>query len=356
MTVFSVQGCNKTELTRIIKDKALELGYVDVGITSAEPFEGYREEMESRPGYERWLTNPLGPYNGADPKAVMSSAQSIICVVYDFSKTVYPEKLAQSVGRVYLGRGYVPKPESLNGFRRATFVSFLKDLGIQVDESAPYRIPDRYAGARAGVVTYGANNLAYSKECGSLLVLLTFLVDVELEYDEPTLERPCPPDCNKCVEVCPTGALYEPGKLFAANCILALQISPKPIEETHREKMGLCIHGCDRCQEVCPRNKPILTKAAYADPFLERLANEFDLEKILLLEDAYYESVVYPIMYNYIRDLWLFQRNAAIALGNTKDPSHLPALIRAKEICPPEVQEYIDWAIKRISDHQASED
>ena len=349
MTVFGVQSCTKSELTRIIKDKALELGYSDVGITSADVFEGYQEEMENRPEYERWITNPIGPYKGADPQQIMPNAKSIICVTDDFSKTAYPKKLTQSVGRVYLGRRYVPKPDSINGFRRAKFVEFLKDLGIQVDESGPYRIPDRYAGARAGVVTYGANNFAYGKGCGSLVVLISFLVGVELDYDEPTVKRPCPPDCNKCVAACPTGALYEPGKLWPTKCLLGLQIFPGPIEEDIREKMGLSIHGCDLCQEVCPRNEPVFARATQTDSFLERLAEEFDLEKILLLDDAYYERVVYPIMYNYITLRWLLQRNAAIALGNTKDVAHLPALLKAKEVCPDEVQEYIDWAIERIN-------
>lgn len=349
MTVFSVQNCGKSELTRIIKDKALELGYADVGITSADAFEGYREEMEARPGYERWFTNPMGPYAGADPKEVMPSARSIICATFDFSKTAYPEKLVKSVGRAYLGRCYVPKPDSLNGIRRLKLIEFLKDLGIQVDESGFYRIPDRYAGARAGVVTYGGNNLVYGKGCGSFLILVTLLVDVELDYDKPTVERPCPPDCERCVAACPTGALYEPGKLWYGKCILAQQTSPGIIEEGLREGMGLSIHGCDCCQEVCPRNEPILARAQQKDPFLERLAEEFDLEKVLLLDDAYYERVVYPIMYNYITERWIFQRNAAIALGNTKDVSHMPALHKAKEVCPPEVQEYIDWAIERIS-------
>jgi epoxyqueuosine reductase len=236
----------------------------------------------------------------------------------------------------------------MNGIRRDKFLQFLKDLGIQVDESGPYRIPDRYAGARAGVVTYGSNNMAYSRDSGSLVVIFSFRVDVELDYDEPTIERPCPPDCMKCIAACPTGALYEPGKLWPTKCMLAMQISPGHIEEGLREKMGVCVHGCDRCQEVCPRNEPILAKATQTDPFLERLAEEFDLEKMLLLDDAYYERVIYPIMYNYIGLRWMFQRNAAIALGNTRDASHLPALHQAKEYCADEVQEYIDWAIERI--------
>lgn len=348
MTIFSAETCSKEQLTGLIKGKALELGYADVGITTADEFVGYREEMESRPGYQRWIDDPLGPYAGADPKAVMPDAQSIICVTYDFSNIKYPENLTQSIGRVYLGRGYLPKPESINGVRREKFIAYLEDLGIKVDKSGPMRIPERLAAARAGLVTFGGNNLVYSKRSGSLIVLTAFLVDVELDYDKPTIKRPCPPDCAKCVEACPTGALYEPGKLSYSKCLLARQVNPLPIEEEMREQMGLSIHGCDCCQVVCPRNEKAMENARLIDPFLEHLAEEFDLEKVLLLDDSYYERVVYPLMYNYITIPWLFQRNAAIALGNTKDKTHLPALHQAKRECPREVQECIDWAIERI--------
>lgn len=237
----------------------------------------------------------------------------------------------------------------MNGLGRAQFITFLKSLGIGIDESGMMRLPERIAAARSGLVTFGANTFAYSKKAGSFVVLSAFLIDVELEFDEPTIKRPCPPDCRNCVEACPTGALFAPGKLNPTKCLLAMQVRPAVIDEEKRVQMGSSIHGCDRCQEVCVRNKAIFEKAKRKDPFLERLAEEFDLEKILLLDDAYYERVVYPIMYNYITEPWLFQRNAAIALGNTKDPRHLPALNKAKKCCPDEVQEYLDWAITQVT-------
>ncbi|MGI6216414.1 MAG: epoxyqueuosine reductase [Coriobacteriales bacterium] len=354
MTVFNKDSLSKSDLTRLIKDKALELGYALVGITSAEPFEGYREEVESRPGSEWLVQADKMPYQGADPRDVMSSAKSIICLVEDYSKKSYPEKLVKSFGRCYLARCYVPKPESINGLRRAQFVQFLKDLGIGVDESGLLRIPERYAAARAGVVTYGGNNFAYAEGCGSFVIVIGIIVDVELDYDEPTVKRPCPPDCNRCVEACPTGALYEKGKLNTHKCMLMMEIGPQPIPEEMRPKLGTSIHGCDLCQEACPRNKKVLENPPLKDPFLERLAEEFDLEKVLLLDDGYYERVIYPIAYNYIpyEARWMFQRNAAIALGNSGDPSHLPALRRAREECPDEVLEYVDWAIVQLEEQE----
>lgn len=120
-----------------------------------------------------------------------------------------------------------------------------------------------------------------------------------------------------------------------------------------RDKAGTSIHGCDICQAVCPRNKKVAAQANRRDYFLELLAEDFDLEKVLLLTPDYYEKVIYPIAYNYIRKLELFQRNAAIALGNTGDRAHVPALIRALETCKPRVQGAAAWALGKIGGKEA---
>lgn len=114
--------------------------------------------------------------------------------------------------------------------------------------------------------------------------------------------------------------------------------------------MGVRIHGCDVCQTVCPRNRKALEKAVVKDPFLELLDDEFDLEKILFLDDAYYDETVRPIMYNYIKDPNIFRRNAAVALGNTGDPGHIDALRKARDLFDDEdLLKAIDWAIDRLS-------
>lgn len=135
-----------------------------------------------------------------------------------------------------------------------------------------------------------------------------------------------------------------------ARCILFNNQRFAPgAQEGIWDAMGVRIHGCDVCQEVCPRNRGMLAAAGAKDPFLEALAEEFDLEQMLELDEAYYEAVVRPVMCNYIKDLDIFRRNAAVALGNTGDAAHLPALSRARGACDnPDVLKAIDWAIGRL--------
>ncbi|MPN29946.1 Epoxyqueuosine reductase [bioreactor metagenome] len=200
-------------------------------------------------------------------------------------------------------------------------------------------------------MTYGKNNFVYTKENGSFIILNTFLVDAELEYDAPTITCPCPPECHRCIDACPNHAILAPGRLHPQSCILySNHVNKGVIPLELREGLGTCIHGCDICQLVCPRNQPVLKKAARKDMFIEALKKDFDLEKVLVLDEAYYRDVVHPIMYNYIRDLDLFRRNAAIALGNTGDVSHIPALEKALATSAnPIVRDAAQWAIERLT-------
>lgn len=77
--------------------------------------------------------------------------------------------------------------------------------------------------------------------------------------------------------------------------------------------------------------------------------DEFDLGKILLHDDKYYEEVINPIMYNYITDLDLFRRNAAIAIGNSEDPSYIPVLEKALKYDNLEIKKIVQWALDKLS-------
>jgi epoxyqueuosine reductase len=211
--------------------------------------------------------------------------------------------------------------------------------------------------ARAGITTYGKNNFAFADGIGSFIVITSFVVDAELDYDVPTLEVKCPPKCTACIDACPTDALYEPLKLNPRRCIAFNTFGTRDgrpegitsyIPPEIREKMDTWIHGCDICQEVCPRNQKRLKAKLPQNEFLLRVAQEFELTKLLNLSDEFYATRVQPLMYNYIREKKYFQRNAAIALGNTGDPTFIPDLNQAMEDSEPLVRGYAAWALGKI--------
>jgi len=339
---------SKIDLTRKLKMKALELGFSKVGITTTEEFAGHAQELRTRPDYAPWVNTPQTGrlIDGCRPKEFYPEGNSIICTVYGFGDMLYPEELTPYVGRTYLSRSYSPLAESACGIRENAFKAYIKSLGIALYEG-DVDLPKRMACARAGITTFGKNNFAYTKEDGSFIILYTFLVDAALEYDEPTMICDCPSKCQECIKACPTQAIQEERRLQPMNCVLMNNILGAPNPALF-EKLGTKIHGCDECQLACPKNKKVIEKMSRKDWFLEELKSDFDLEKILLMKDDYYQDVVRPIMYNYIQDMDIFRRNAAVALGNTGDPSHIPALRMAMEDNNPSVVEAAQWAIDKL--------
>lgn len=348
-------------LTERIKAKALDMGYTQVGICRADDFEEYIETLSSREDtYDFYIADKRNPLVGARPTSVDARAKSVVVVAYGFSHVDYPKKLAQSVARAYMARAYNPPTDRINGARLQMLKDFLEENGCHVCPNIT--LPDRMAAARAGIATYGKNNFAYVEGAGSFNIITSIIVDAELDYDEPTMERPCLEGCTLCIDSCPTQAIVAPGVLDPRKCISfncwytqegrAVNVTthiPKDI----REKMGPRIHGCDVCQEVCPRNQKVLAQSTLKDTYLELLATKFDLAKVLNMDEGYYEEVIKPIMYNYIQHIRYFRRNAAIAIGNSGDAGYLDALMTAATDEDELVREYAVWAIGKIGGEKA---
>lgn len=347
-------------LTRDIKDFALDIGYSHVGITSAEDFSDFIDEVQSRGDlYDFYVEDPRKFIDGAQPKKYMPEAKSIISVVWDYSQKAFPESLLGKIGRIYQARCYNAPPHRINGARYKLLSDFLEKNGCQIGRG--FLLPERRAAARAGVTAFGKNNFAYAKNTGSFILLSSIVVDKELEYDSPTYEIKCPKDCTACMDACPTGAIYEPLKLNPRRCIAfnawwtqdGRPCVTSYIPPEIREKMGTRVHGCDVCQEACPRNSAKLKAKLPQDPFLVQLAADFSLPKMLEMQDQFYEKTVRPIMYNYISDKKYFQRNAAIALGNTGLADHIPVLDQAMDIPEELVRGYAAWGLGRIGGEKA---
>ncbi len=347
-------------LTKDIVDFALDVGYSRVGVTPADEFSDHINEVQSRGAiYDFYIEDPRQLLKAAQPKKIMPSARSIISMVWDYSQKAFPESLLGKIGRIYQARCYNAPSHRINGARYQLMLDFLAKMGCEIGRGI--LVPERRAAARAGVTTFGMNNFAYAKKIGSFVLLSSIVVDKELEYDTPTYDVKCPKNCTACMDACPTGAIYEPLKLDPRRCIAfnawwTQDGRPRVtsyIPPQIREKMGTRVHGCDVCQEACPRNSAKLKARLPEDPFLIQLAEEFSLPKMLDMSDHFYEKTVRPIMYNYIDDKKYFQRNAAIALGNTGNPDHVPVLDRAMDDPKELVRGYASWALGRIGGAKA---
>lgn len=351
-------------LTDDIKDYALDLGYCAVGITTADPFPQYEEALSARYEAYSWaIDDGMRLTQSVDPRNFLPAAKSVVVTLYDYFQNSFPPELTGKVGRLYQTRYYLPKRTTIRGARERLMREFLERNGCQV---GPWRgvtsgVPHRLAAARAGLTRFGKNNFAFRRGIGSWIVIGTFVVDKELSYDAPTMSMDCPEGCRKCLDACPTGAILAPANMDPRRCIafnsyvttdsnpgMSGYISPEI-----RAKMGTWIFGCDVCQEVCPRNQSKLRASLPPDYFLLSRAAEFDLVSVLNLSDDYYARVIKPIMYSYIREKKYFQRNAAIALGNSGDPAAIPPLARAMTDPEEVVRAHSAWALGKIGGGRA---
>ena len=221
--------------------------------------------------------------------------------------------------------------------------------------------PARLAGARAGVTNFGKNTFAFAEDIGSYITIDSLVVDMELEYDEATFEVNCPDECTLCLDSCPTGAIYESLKINPRRCVAynsyatlgSFSIEPQDVLPLDiRELMGTWIYGCDICQQVCPRNQRRLKAKVSPDAYLEQVAGDFHLEKLLNMSEEYFNQRVFPLLHH-IKYRRYFQRNAAVALGNLGEEESVPALTRAMRDLDELVRGHTAWALGKIGGSQA---
>ncbi|SFM20056.1 epoxyqueuosine reductase [Pelosinus propionicus] len=345
-------------LTKKIKEFALDIGYSKVGIIPADSFSDYLADISNRS--EMYSFFLKGASRAADPRSQMPTAKSIITTVYDYSQKNFPQELTDKIARIYQARCYNAPPDRIHGARPQLLRRFLENAGCEVGIGTI--VPERIAAAKAGIVNFGRNNFAYANGIGSFIYLTSFLVDQELEYDAPTLEVGCPEGCRACIKACPTQAIYEPQKLNPLRCIAYNNFFRQDempggsfVPYDIREKIGTKIHGCDICQEVCPRNRKKVTAQKADDEYLTQIAKDYTLTNFLHMTDDFYQTRVQPLMHNYIKHKKYFQRNAAIALGNLADPAAIPDLALAMADTEELVREYAAWALGKIGSNPAKQ-
>ena len=206
-------------------------------------------------------------------------------------------------------------------------------------------IVERAYAAAAGLGAWGKNTCLLDPTLGSWFFLGEIVVDRDWTADTPR------PDmcgtCTACLDVCPTGALPRPFFLDATRCISYLTIEQKgSIPEDLREGVGRHVFGCDLCQDVCPWNRKrkhhgpaaFAARPGLVAPALETLA--------ALDEEAFRQRFrKSPVKRAKRRGLL---RNVAVAMANSGDARHVPALERLAQDDDPLVREHAQWALRRL--------
>jgi epoxyqueuosine reductase len=114
---------------------------------------------------------------------------------------------------------------------------------------------DKTWAEKSGLGWQGKNGMLISKQKGSFFFVGEIVLDVELEYDNPT-ENHCG-SCTKCIDACPTDAITEANVIDGSKCIsyLTIELKDEVIPNEFKDKMQGWMYGCDICQDVCPWNR-----------------------------------------------------------------------------------------------------
>lgn len=340
-----------------IIDEASRLQFADIGFTDAAPFTSQKDYLLAHQEEYGWAEQlGLSLLAGTDPKTVLPGAKSIIVLLSSYFEESFPQQIERHFGRCYLDDDRVTK-DGL-ALKIKAFRQFLKTSAIA--SKVPFNLPHRLAAARAGLGTFGKNSLFYAARAarGSSFVFpIAIVVDAELEADQPTVSIGCPDWCRSaCVAACPTRALQGNGRIDPRKCISYLSYYGEGLTPPElREPMGLYVYGCDRCQNVCPRNTPWMTEIKPINPRVAAKTSDFDLPQLLHMDKDYFFKKIWPHMfYMSADDLWRWQMNAARAMGNSLNPDYVPHLNRALKENPDErVRSMCIWALEQIGSCKA---
>jgi epoxyqueuosine reductase len=338
-----------------IKKKARRLGFSLVGITSAEPpphVSAYENWLRlGQHGSMDYLANKRARDCRSDPRMILPECKSILMLGtrYPDPKTVPAEEEAGPIGRVAAyawGRDYhLVLPERLKAL--TAFIEQLIGNPIAqhwYTDTGP--LLERELAQRAGLGWIGKNTCLINPKTGSYFLLAEILLGIELEPDPPFTADRCG-TCTRCIDACPTGCILPNRTLNARQCIAYLTIENKgEIPPDLRPQMGQWVFGCDVCQMVCPWNR------FAADEFDQGFATHSDLTSPDLRDDLkltpqgfnrkYKDS---PVLRARRRG---YLRNVAVALGNSGNPSGIPALERALQDDEPLVRQHAGWALNQL--------
>lgn len=309
-----------------MRQYAAECGFELAGVAAADPHRDFaRFETWRGAGFAAdmsYLTDRRGDVR-SDPKNLLASAQSIICVGKLYKS---PERGPSGIASYAWGDDY---HDILRSDLRRLAELLAHAYGpfesrICVD-TAP--LLERSFAESAGLGWIGKNTCLINQRHGSWFFLAEILVSLPLVPDSPPPNR-CG-TCRRCIDACPTGALVEDGNggwmLSAARCISYLTIENRgDIPDTLAGKVGDLVFGCDICQDVCPWNRR--ATVTQDSRFLPRdvpdnLTEMADLEPAQFRE-LFRKTPVWRARYQG------FLRNVAVALGNTGQNAALEPLLR----------------------------
>ena len=343
----------------LVKDLALECGFELAGVAPARP-------VPEASHYSNWVASGMAGEMSyltykradmrADPRSLLPSAQSVICVgkLYNTPRAYSTDLDLSELGwisryawgddyHVVLRKGLEKLVDTL---RRRLEIGFVWKICV---DTAP--LLERAYARWAGLGWIAKNTCLINQMQGSWFFLGELLTSLEIEPDSPAPDR-CG-TCTRCIDACPTSAIVpvkDPGgpawDLDSRLCISYFTIELRgPIPEESRGQMGAHVFGCDICQDVCPWNR----RAAWtSEPAFSARHFAPPLEKLAALTEEQFRETFRGTAIPRAKHAG-FLRNVAVAMGNSGLAKFRPALEKLAAHPDPLVAEHASWALNRVS-------
>lgn len=334
------------DITAKVKKKAYELGYDLCGIIEAKTFKEYIDYLNKRvEEFPQSIHLYEGLYSMADPSKKVDWGKSIIVCIRRYNKYKIPQNLDKLFGKSFLFDGRLSCSKEYSMMNH--FNEYLKELGMRTSQE---EVPARWAAVKAGLGHFRKNNFFYT-EYGSWVYIDTWIVDLEMEYDqEPDTEiKVCPENCRRCIEACPTKALSGAYSMDRGICVAHLSYnSSELLSEDLMDKMGTWMYGCDICQDVCPMNKNRWSEEEDF-PDLESIQELLTLENILAMDENTLLKILQPRFWYIGKDrIWLWKCNAIRAMVNSGDNKYHQLIKDACGSNEDKIRNTALWACKRL--------
>lgn len=304
------------EMSVLIKTKAKNLGFADCGFSAAEFLAKEENHLntwlaENRHGLMSYMER--NKEKRLDPKLLVPGSKSIISVLQNY----YPEnKLNENdnyrISKYAYGNDYHDVIKRKLQLLADYIISYFPELNYRIFiDSAP--VLDRAWAKKSGLGWIGKNSMLISPKFGSFFFIGHIILDLELNYNTIQVKDFCA-NCTRCIEACPTKAIYADKKVDARKCLSYQTIEfPKLAERSSKDLYQNWIFGCDICQDICPWNlkfsRPHNEEGLLPKPELLALQKKEDWDKMTEMQfgDIFKNTALKRAKYSGIKETvrWL---------------------------------------------------
>ncbi|MBI3180597.1 MAG: tRNA epoxyqueuosine(34) reductase QueG [Myxococcales bacterium] len=323
-----------------VLELASQAGFDLCGLAPAEPIppqalapwleEGMHAEMH-------WMRERAS--ERLDVTRLLPGARTVVALACN-----YYQEGASPIARYARGRDYHHTlKDRLRALRNQLSHEWPTVRAYAAVDTAP--LMEKVWASRAGLGYVAKNGCLVTSRFGSYVVLAALVLDCEVDSysNGPATER-CG-SCRLCLSACPTSAIGHDARVDARSCLSYHSIeNPEAAPEKVRRAFSGVAFGCDRCQEVCPHN----ASPVPAGPrFWIRPLAALSLAQLAGLSPERHRQLV-PGMAVARAKYDGLRRNAAYALGASKEREALPLLAVLAGDPSELVREAARWAVRQM--------